>query len=87
MSANQLYWRVLRDIFLFAEQRKYDIKKRFIKYGRVGSRKFFNRKNRLEKSLYRKGDQMYKPLNFSAFLSNFEELKPFFPEAEEYKKI
>ncbi|AVM68098.1 DUF871 domain-containing protein [Lachnospiraceae bacterium oral taxon 500] len=87
MSPNQLYWRVLRDIFLFAEQRKYDIKKRFIKYGRVGSRKFFNRKNRLEKSLYRKGDQMYKPLNFSAFLSNFEELKPFFPEAEEYKKI
>ena len=30
---------------------------------------------------------MYKPLNFSAFLSNFEELKPFFPEAEEYEKI
>lgn len=40
MSANQLYWRVLRDIFLFAEQRKYDIKKRFIKYGRVAAESF-----------------------------------------------
>ena len=30
---------------------------------------------------------MYKPLNFSAFLSNFQELKPFLPAAEEYQKI
>lgn len=30
---------------------------------------------------------MLKPLNFSAFLSNFQELKSLFPQAEEYKAI
>lgn len=29
---------------------------------------------------------MYKPLNFSAFLSNFNELKPFFPDSKVYEE-
>ena len=35
----------------------------------------------------KKEKTMYKPLNFSAFLSNFEELKSLFPGVEEYKQL